>query len=284
METRLINYILTINRCKSVSKAAEELFLTQSALNQQLLKLEDELGAPLFIRIRNNWQPTEIGNLYIQNAKKILAIKEQTYAQIQDIAKRWQGTVTIGLVPERGAQMFAAIYPQIHLKYCDTIFQPVEASVSPQVEMLENGRLDISFQTIYERKHKNLVYDKILDEPFYLCIPASHPLAYKGAPFGQEPYPEIDLREFKNDLFTLVRRSSTMRTVIDRLFKDAGYEPKLLFESTSMHTMQQLAGVGQCCTIVPRYYAIESKNVVYLSLGAKAGWEVVDVHEKCHNW
>ncbi|MFV0466882.1 MAG: LysR family transcriptional regulator [Lachnospiraceae bacterium] len=282
METRLINYILTINRCKSVSRAAEELFLTQSALNQQLLKLEEELGAPLFIRTRNNWQPTQIGTIYIQNAEKMLSIKEETYSQIQDIAQRWRGTVTVGLVPERGALMFSAIYPEIHSKYPDTIFQPVEATVAQQIQMLKNGRLDISFQTIYERTHKNLICNKILYEPFYLCIPATHPLAYLGAPFGREPYPEIDLRSFRNDLFTLVRRSSTMRTVIDQLFKDAEYVPHLLFESTSMHTMQQLASIGQCCTIIPKYYAMDNKNVVYFALGPKAGWDVVAVYKKNH--
>mgnify|MGYP003223607793 CR=1 FL=1 len=46
MDTRLIEHILKIAEEKSITKAAEKLFLTQSALNQQLLHLEHELGTP----------------------------------------------------------------------------------------------------------------------------------------------------------------------------------------------------------------------------------------------
>ena len=90
METKLMEYILSIAKHRSISRAAEELYLTQSALNQQLLKLERELGAPLFIRTRNHWELTDIGELYIENAKEILQIKRQTYKQIEDMAKRWK--------------------------------------------------------------------------------------------------------------------------------------------------------------------------------------------------
>ena len=58
METKIMEYILSIAGHKSISRAADELYLTQSALNQQLLKLEKELGAPLFIRTRNHWELT----------------------------------------------------------------------------------------------------------------------------------------------------------------------------------------------------------------------------------
>ena len=97
--------------------------------------------------------------------------------------------------------------------------------------------------------YKHIVYRHILYEPFYLCVPRTHPLAYqdKRAP---ENYPEISLTEFKDDLFTLVRRTSTLRAVIDRLFVKAGFKPKLLFESISMRTMQRLAANGQCCSII----------------------------------
>ena len=168
METKLIEYIITIAKHKSISKAADELYLTQSALNQQLLKLERELGAPLFVRTRNHWELTDIGKLYEERSRQILEIKNQTYNQIQDMAKKWKGTITIGLTPERGIQMFTAIYPIIHAQYPDTTFQPIEANVESQLKMMDAREMDISFQTIFERKYKHLVYETIFYEPFYL--------------------------------------------------------------------------------------------------------------------
>ncbi len=281
METKLIEYIVMIAKHKSISKAAEEVYVTQSALNQQLLKLEKELGAPLFFRSRNNWELTDVGKLYVENSVRILQIKKETYNQIQDISRKWKGTITMGLTPERGIQMFTAIYPDIHAKYPDTIFQPIEADVDSQIKMLDSNELDISFQTIYERKYKHLVYKEIFTEPFYLCIPKTHPLAYQDK-LAPEKYPEISLKEFHHDLFTLVKKSSTMRVVIDRLFEESGFKPRLLFESTSMRTMQRLTENGQCCSIIPRCYAISSNHVSYYSLGQHARWELAAVYTQNH--
>ncbi len=281
MDTKMIEYILTIAEHKSIARAAEELYLTQSALNQQLLKLEKELGAPLFIRTRNHWELTDIGRLYVENSRQILRIKKQTYTQIEDMAKHWNGTITIGLTPERGIQMFTSIYPAIHAKYPDAIFQPLEAGVKTQVRMLDANQLDIGFQTIFERQYKHLVYSSILYEPFYLCVPKSHPLAYSDT-LDPADYPLISLSEFKDDLFTLVKKTSTMRTVIDHLFDAAGFKPKLLFESTSMRTMQRLAANGECCSIIPRCYAVANDNIAYFTLGPDAGWELAAVYAQNH--
>ena len=179
-----------------------------------------------------------------------MQIKRQTYKQIEDMAKRWNGTITIGLTPERGIQMFTAIYPKIHAMYPEATFQPLEVSVETQINLLDTHQLDFGFQTIYERKYKHLIYDTIFYEPFYLCVPKSHRLAYQER-LTPEEYPVISLGEFKDDLFTLVRKSSTMRVVLDKLFERAGFKPKLLFESISMRTMLQLAKSGECCSVIP---------------------------------
>ena len=55
MDLHLLENIVCIADEKSITRAAEKRFVTQSALNQQLQKLEEELGTPLFIRARSNW-------------------------------------------------------------------------------------------------------------------------------------------------------------------------------------------------------------------------------------
>ena len=77
MDTRQIEYILKIAEENNITKAAEKLFLTQSALNQQLLKLERELGTPLFQRTKNKWCLTDAGRIYVEGAKKNDADQEK---------------------------------------------------------------------------------------------------------------------------------------------------------------------------------------------------------------
>ena len=63
MDLKQIEYIIAISEEHSITRAGEKLFITQSALNQQLQKLEKELGTPLFIRTRSDWQLTPAGQI-----------------------------------------------------------------------------------------------------------------------------------------------------------------------------------------------------------------------------
>ena len=66
MDLRQIQYIVAIAEENNITRAAEKLYITQSALNQQLLKLEKELGVQLFHRSRTDWHPTEAGEIYLR--------------------------------------------------------------------------------------------------------------------------------------------------------------------------------------------------------------------------
>ena len=126
MDLKQIEYILKIAEENNVTKAAEKLFISQSALNQQLLKLEKELGAPLFFRTRNNWTLTEIGELYVQNAKEIMAIKKNTYNQIADMLDNKKRQFTLGLIPGRTVEMFATVYSRFLKRYPNISISTVE--------------------------------------------------------------------------------------------------------------------------------------------------------------
>ena len=79
MELRQLEYIVAIADQGNITKAAESLFITQSGLNQQLIKLEQELGIQLFYRYKHHLQMTAAGKVYVENAREIMNIKKNTY-------------------------------------------------------------------------------------------------------------------------------------------------------------------------------------------------------------
>ncbi len=121
METRQISYMLAIAETGSVTKAAEGLFIAQSALDQQLLKLERELGAWLFHSARNRLVPTEAGEIYLRYARQMLGLKEEAYRIIQDLAARAADAIlpgadvvlkpdlVVAAAPESGAATHAGV-------------------------------------------------------------------------------------------------------------------------------------------------------------------------------
>ena len=93
MDLKQLEYIVSIDNEKSISKAADKLFITQSALNQQLLKLEKELGVQLFVRRSHAMTPTFAGKIYLSSARRMLDMKNETYKIIHDIADEQVGEI-----------------------------------------------------------------------------------------------------------------------------------------------------------------------------------------------
>ena len=97
MDLRQIEYIVKIADEGSITKAAAQCYISQSGLNQQLLKLEKELGVPLFHRSKYELRPTQAGQIYLTYGRRILEEKREAYARIHDLAKNNTGSFRIGL-------------------------------------------------------------------------------------------------------------------------------------------------------------------------------------------
>ncbi|MDS0528449.1 LysR family transcriptional regulator [Clostridium sp. SHJSY1] len=280
MDLKQLEYMVQIAEEKNITRAAEKLFITQSALNQQLLKLEKELGSPLFYRSRTNWHLTEVGEIYIESAKKILGLKKETYNRISDLINMKNTHLSIGLTPERGISMFASVYPEFHKLHPSVIVEPIELSVREQEYMINRRELDIGFLTLSDDlQKKDNTYKSILKEDIVVAIPSSHPLSKNGSLYNT-PFSDIDLSLLKDDNFVLISKGSTIRKAIDPIFEAAGFFPNLLFETKSCQTLINMVQKNLCCTILPKHYIIDSEDVVYFSLPQKPELRLVAMYKK----
>lgn len=275
MDTRQIEYILKIAEENNITKAAEKLFITQSALNQQLLKLERELGTPLFQRTKNRWCLTEAGQIYVEGARKMMQIKKSTYNQLYDVSRLRKGTLSIGLCPGRGLDMFTAIYPELHRSMPNLTVRPLEMRVSAQQAAIAAGDLDVGFQVLSKSDWLKNQYEVLGSEELIAIIPAVHPVAQKAAPPG-EPLTTLDLNEIRYEPFVLMDRNSTLRTLCNQIFARSGFEPDILFESNSTAGIVSLVESTICCGIVPWYYARNpSDKVACFRLPEHPSWDIV---------
>lgn len=274
MDTKQIEYILKIAEENNITKAAEKLFITQSALNQQLLKLEKELGTPLFHRSRTNWRLTEAGEIYIEGAKAALQIKNTTYNRIYDVVSARKGHLTLGLTPGRGLRMFTAIYPELHRNFPNLDVRPIEMRVRAQQEAIAKGEIDVGLMTLSPRDQTNDTYYSLKKEELVLIIPDGHPLAEKAAPDGK-PLAVLDLNELCYEPFVLMDKSSTLRSMCDTLFEKAGFAPNILFETNNTSGIAAMVQSTLCCGIIPRYYTLGlDKGVACFSLPDRPSWEI----------
>ncbi|HAE62098.1 MAG TPA: transcriptional regulator [Eubacteriaceae bacterium] len=280
MNLRQLEYILKIAEENNITKAAEKLFITQPALNQQLLNLEKELGTQLFHRSRTNWHPTKAGVVYIENARKILQLKREAYNQISDIADTKKGYLSVGFTPARGAAMFTYIYPLFHMHYPDISLVPKDISVKKQQMMINSGELDIGFMTLTDKQKTTNTYITICPEEFLIAIPISHPLAKLANPPGK-PFATLDLKMLKDEPFALMYKESTAFELVESFFKKAGFEPKVLFETSNPTTIVTMIKSHLCCGLIPYYFAKNCfDDIACFSLPGKPSWDIVASHKK----
>ena len=280
MDTKQIEYILNIAEENNITKAAEKLYITQSALNQQLLKLEKELGTPLFHRSRSHWGLTEAGRIYIEGAQEALRIKNITYNRIYDISNAKKGTLTIGLTPGRGLRLFTAVYPQLHQDFPNLKVCPIEMRVKDQQEEIARGSIDLGFMTLDSKDRTNDEYVVLSQEELMLIIPSGHPAAERFSSSDTE-IPTISLRELQYEPFVLMDKNSTLRSVCDTTFQKAGFTPNILFETNNTSGIASMVESTLCCGIIPWYYVSQpSKKLTRFHIEERPVWDVAVSYSK----
>ena len=273
MNFKILEYIVAIAETGNVTKAAERLFISQSGLNQQLIKLETELGTPLFHRSKKEMRPTHAGRIYIENARRILKMAQNCISQINDLSDNPRGTISFGLPYEHGADLFINIAKDFSHAFPNVAITLTEQNVREMEENVQTDRLDLAFVMIKDKpSSRHFDYVHLCTERLVLGIPRKHPMAQYAAPTGK-PLNTMDLKHFKNDPFAFMFSGSTMRNVIDPLFEDAGYLPKIRYETHMNNVLYRLVSNGLCCTIMPQSYVQNGSGSVWFYPEQEPSWD-----------
>lgn len=280
MDTRLIEHILKIAEEKSITKAAEKLYLTQSALNQQLLHLEHELGTPLFKRSKTNWGPTRAGEIYLEGAREMLRVKQNTYSQISDLTHGYTGTIRVGMTPVRGPDMFIHVYPAFHEQYPNLVVVPYELNVFQMQKLVTAGDLDLGFMTLFESQRDDNEYQNLYEEEIFIAVPEAWNLEGAVMEAGKRR-PRLPILALKDRPMILLRKQTTMRPVLDRLFRARQVVPQILFDTANPATILEMVRAGICCGIVAESTAQGfEQGIRYYSFEKPLRWNVAVSYPK----
>lgn len=273
MDTKQLKWLLEIEKCGSISKAAKNLYISQSGLNQQLLHIERELGIIIFDRTTHSLQLTESGRIVISYAQDALYRESRMYDLLNDVSQGNTGTINLNLAMEQGIELFSLIFPIFHKKYPYVDLRLHDFIVSEQYRMLHEKSLDIGMVMVKHKNAPGIEYIHLRNERFLLGVPQMHPLSRNYRLSENQDYPEIDLSICQKELFSLMFSGSTFREVVDPLFLNAGFSPKILFESRTNNVIAQMVNHGLCLTILPESQAKLYPNICWFKLNGSPSWE-----------
>ena len=175
MELRQLKYVITIAQCKTMLKAAEQLYISQSGLTRSLQSLEEELGMALFDRIGNRLVLNAYGKTLVEDGQKILEAVAQLETKLQDqyIQNQFMRIGSCAPAPLWALRTtFATYYPWLSMK------DEVQAEAQVLLEQLENHHY-AAIILDYPVHHPELECIKICDEILHIATTADQPMAQK---------------------------------------------------------------------------------------------------------
>lgn len=142
MENRLLKYFLVVADEENITRAAEVLHVSQPALSKQLMQLEEELGAKLFIRGKRNITLTEEGRFLRGRAQEIIELTEKTERDFRDGVVKYNGVVSIGMGETAASDWLSEQVSRFSELYPDVKFDFYSATGDIVRQRIEKGLLD----------------------------------------------------------------------------------------------------------------------------------------------
>lgn len=185
-------YILSIAKHLSISKAAEELYVSQPHLSRTLMRIEKDLGVKLFDRTKLPIQLTYAGKRYVDYCKRFETLRNEMTLEFKEISNSHVGQLTLGIPPVRGSYLLPIILPKFAEMYPQTKIIIQEGNSVATAGLVERGEVDIGIFCLPEIP-SSLNCTVLLEDHLLLMVPSGHSLAYENTADEQIPHLEPDM-------------------------------------------------------------------------------------------
>lgn len=260
MTLKQLEYFLEIAKMGSVTKAAQNLNISQPPLSLQLRALEEELGAPLFLRDKRGLEITSEGAMLRERAEAILALLDETARDIHAVSKTRQITIRIGTIGSVNHRLLPDAIARFRQDYPYVSFRVLEGPTDVVLSDLAAGKVDLGF----------------VREPFNTAglrtIPIRNPALKSGEQdcfatialpqfydhaFDTALMPTIDLDELQGKPLVIHHR---YREMLVNACRKRGFNPYIICENGEIYSSLSWAQAGIGVAIAPYTSVILNKD------------------------
>jgi DNA-binding transcriptional LysR family regulator len=242
VELRQLRYFVTLAEELHFGRAAAREHIVQSALSQQLQRLERELGVRLLERSTHHVALTVAGAAFLAEARKIIAQVDRA-AQVARSAAGTAPSLRVGII-DASYDSMPQILHEVQARYPDLVINQVEASVPEQYQRLLDGRLDVGIGRA-AMAPPGVASQLFREDPLGVLIPDGHRFT------ELDGVPVATLAEEPLLLAEDVRAPEFNQFVVE-MCREAGFTPAV-YEGTveSVRAAAGLVAGGRCLYCVP---------------------------------
>lgn len=249
-----LQWMCELFKTGNMSKAVENLYISQPALSQCLRRVENQLGFKLFERSNKGLTPTQKGELFYEASLKITDVYQKFLAQASLLDKEELKSLRIGLPPYMSMLYSTALLKNLHSAYPDLSFSLCEAYTSDMKRMLLNNQIQLMVTNEPTQVQGAVSY------PFGGSLPTVIFLR-KSSPAVQYAYTEngnryLDPRHIADEPISMTRIGQSSRELAEAIFEECGITPHLLQETRHISTLYHYAreditsAIGPCTPAV----------------------------------
>ncbi|PYX71806.1 MAG: LysR family transcriptional regulator [Acidobacteria bacterium] len=267
MQVHQLRYFCAVASTRNFTRAAEREHVSQPSLSQQVLKLEDELGAKLFDRLGRAVQLTPFGEVFLPRAEAILRQLSQAKLEIEEMAGLEKGRVLVGAIPTIAPYFLPARLSSFACKYRHIQVSVIEEITPVLLKKLQEAALDMAIMAL-PIAGETFVCQELLREPLYLVLPPTHRLAR---------HESVHLKQIENDSFLLLKEGHCFRENALAACGRAKLQPNVVFESGQFATILAMVAAGTGVSIVPHMAVEHREDCCFVPLADRGAFRRVGV-------
>ena len=231
-----IRYFQSVVRLGSFTAAAEEHFISQSAISQQIKSLEDELGVALLNRKKRSFTLTEAGEYFYKKSLVLVADYDAVCRELQRISGNKGELLCIGVLRGYSGNEFQNAVSEFTVRFPDVTVEVAHGNHDALYELLRNNELDMVLndqRRAFSDEYINIVLDI---REYYVEIAANSPLANLT---------EVEIADLKNIPLILLSSEDQRKTERNFYANDLGFKSEINFcEHIDDARMQVIQGKG----------------------------------------
>ncbi|MCD8217237.1 MAG: LysR family transcriptional regulator [Clostridiales bacterium] len=251
MNYNKLNYFYTVAQTLNFSKAAEHLYISQSAVSRHMKELEADFGVTLFIRTNRDLILTDAGQVLYDEIRLFFSRENELYQKVRSAAQGRVPKLNIGFMGIRPAFHIPSIINEMILQIPDFSVNLKRYNWDDILPALDYKEIDIGLRLrmgeMQDSKYNHLVLDK--DYPA-MVVSERHPMAGKK---------HAMIEDFKNDNFLMLLKkdSAIPHTYTKRLMKNSGFSNHSYTEYDQVETILMLIHSDAGVSLLSRFAATD---------------------------
>mgnify|MGYP001469116986 CR=1 FL=1 len=247
MELHSLYYFIKVAKYENMSRAAEELHISQPALSKSISVLENSVGVELFDRNGRSIKLNRYGKFFLERVEAIIKEYERAKEDLANIVAPGQGEVSLGFMHTLGLEVIPSLMMEVKNIYPNMKFQLTQSNSSVIMEKLERGELDLCLISSIDT-NSEVIWEKLWEEELFLIVAKDHPLAEKK---------QLKMKDFAKYPFISIKKGNSLRQTVDELFRRGGFQLNIAFEGEEIHTVAGLVESGLGVSLIPHIKGIE---------------------------